>query len=127
MKVDDAAAKVGLIETEIAFNKAVTETLEEVQGLCLQLDDGRTSLGDGRIMTAIDTWEAADIVIKRESLFANTNVMSILSENAAGLRREIEEALRLRWSEQFTVDKQGARLAISSNEGKRIRGLIDYC
>lgn len=109
-----------MIETEIAFNTAVTETLEEVQGLCLQLDDGRTALGNGKIMAAIDTWEAADIVIKRESLFANTNVMSILSENAAGLRREIEEALRLRWSEQFTVDKQGGRLAISSNEGKRI-------
>lgn len=116
-----------MIETEIAFNKAVTETLEEVQSLCRQLDDGRTALKNGQVMVAIDTWEAVDLVIKRESLFANTNVMSILSENAAGLRREVEGALRLRWSEQFTVDKQVARLAISSDGGKEIWGLTGYC
>lgn len=123
MKVDDAAAKVGLIETEIAFNQAVTETLDEVQRLCQQLDGARTALGHGQIIAAIDTWEAVDKVVKRESLFTNTNVMSILSENAAGLRREIEESLRLRWSEQFMVDKQGAKLEISSNGGKRTEGV----
>ena len=118
-KVDDAAAKVGLIETEIAFNKGVTDTLEEVQRLSQQLDDGRAALENGQIMAAIDTWESAEKTIKKDSLFTNTNVMSILSENAAGLRREIEEFLRVRWSEQFTVDKQHAKLAILNNEGKQ--------
>lgn len=118
MKVEDAAAKVGLIETEIAFNQAVTETLEEVQRLCQQLDGGRTALQNGQIMAAIDTWQAADEVIKRDSLFTNTNVMGILSDNAAGLRREIDDSLRLRWSEQLMVDKQNGKLTISNDGGK---------
>lgn len=126
LKVEDAGAKVGLIETEIAFNQAVTDTLEEVQRLCQQLDGGRTALENGQIMAAIDTWESAEKVIKRDSLFTNTNVMSILSENAAGLRREIEESIRQRWSEQFTVNKQQAKLAIQNNRGKDSGKLTDH-
>lgn len=117
-KVDDAAAKVGLVETEIAFNQAVTETLEEVQRLCQQLDAGRTALKDGQVMVAIDTWEAADGAVKENSLYANTSVLSILSENAAGLRREIGDSLWLRWSEQLAVDKQGSRLIVPKDGGK---------
>lgn len=118
MKVEDAAAKVGLIETEIAFNKAVTETLEEVQGLCQQLDEGRATLRDGQIMAAIDAWEAADKEIKRDSLYTNTNVMHILSENAAAFRREIEGSVRLRWCDQLVLDKQKGKLTISKDGGK---------
>lgn len=121
LKVEDAAAKVGLIETEIAFNKAVTETLEEVQGLCQQLDEGRATLRDGQIMAAIDTWEAADKEIKRDSLYTNTNVMHIMSENAAVFHREIEDSVRLRWCEQLALDKQKGKLTISKGDGKSTR------
>lgn len=118
LKVEDAAAKARLIETEISFNQAVTETLEQVQRLCQQLDGGRTSLRDGRVMAAIDTLEKVNESIKRDNLFTNTNLMSVLSENAHGLRREIEEALQHCWSKQFMIDKQKNELKISKDDGK---------
>jgi centromere/kinetochore protein ZW10 len=116
-KVEDASAKVGLIETEIAFNQAVAETLEEVQRLCQQLDSGRTALANGQITTAIDQLEVTDTAIGGDTFFTNTNVMSILSLEVSRLRQEIEEALRLRWSEQLKVDQEKGEFRIIKKEG----------
>ncbi|KAJ6002631.1 Retrograde transport protein Dsl1 C-terminal [Penicillium sp. IBT 35674x] len=78
-KVEDASAKVALIETEIAFNQAVAETLEEVQRLCQQLESGRTTLGTGHITAAIEQLESTKTAIETDTPFSNTNVMGILS------------------------------------------------
>lgn len=121
LKVDDAAAKVALIETEIAFNQAVAETLEEVQRLSEQLNAGRAALRDGQITIAIDAWEATDRAIKEDSFYANTNVLNMLSEDAAGLRREIDGSLQRWWSEQLMVDKQEGRLTVANHGGKNAR------
>ncbi|KAF9882964.1 hypothetical protein FE257_004391 [Aspergillus nanangensis] len=112
LKVHDATAKVGLIETEIEFNQAVTSTLEEVQRLCQQLDAGRTFLAEGKVMDAIDTLEETDIAVRRENLFTNTNVMHILLENVCELRQEITNFLQNSWSELLHIDKLGAKLTL---------------
>ncbi|KAJ5915167.1 hypothetical protein N7454_011279 [Penicillium verhagenii] len=78
-KVEDASAKVALIETEIAFNQAVAETLEEVQRLCQQLESGRTTMGAGEITAAIEQLESTQMAIETDTPFSNTNVMGILS------------------------------------------------
>ncbi|KAA8649080.1 uncharacterized protein ATNIH1004_004975 [Aspergillus tanneri] len=111
-KVEDAAAKVQLIETEIAFNQAVTNTLEVVQRLCQQLDDGRAILKEGQVIDAIDTLEAAECFIKKDSLFTNTTVLLLLSENISELRSEIAEYLRNRWNEQLSIDEKEAKLVV---------------
>ena len=78
LNVEDAAAKVGLVETEIVFNQAVTDTLEEVQGICQQLDATRTLCQDGQITASIDNLEAIEHAISLDSCFKNTNVRGIL-------------------------------------------------
>ncbi|BCS00890.1 uncharacterized protein AKAW2_51231S [Aspergillus luchuensis] len=124
LKVEDASAKVGLIETEIAFNQAVASALTEVQKLCKQLDDGRAALGDGRTMAAIDILESTEHAIKRSSHFTNTNVLHILLENAAGLRKDIMEAVRNRWNEQLHIDKTEGKLTISKDSGDTLQETI---
>jgi len=111
-KVEDATAKVVLIETEIAFNQAVAETLEEVQRLCQQLESGRAALVNGHITAAIEQLEATNATIGGDTSFKNTNVMSILSLEVSRLRQEIEEALRLRWSEQLSIDRQNRQFQV---------------
>ncbi|RAL08974.1 uncharacterized protein BO97DRAFT_397215 [Aspergillus homomorphus CBS 101889] len=123
LRVEDAAAKVGLIETEIAFNQAVTSALEEVQGLCRQLEDGRLALGEGRIMAVIDTLEAAELAMKQNDHFANTNVLHILLENVAGLRKQIVDVLHSQWNEQLKVDKREGQLLVQK-DGKRLEETI---
>ncbi|GES62533.1 centromere/kinetochore protein zw10 [Aspergillus terreus] len=115
LKVEDAAAKVQLIETEIAFNQAVTDTLEEVQRLCQQLDAGRATLAEGKIMSAIDTLEETEKAVRSESLITNTNVSHVLLETVSDLRREITDFLRNRWTEQLRVDKRNGKLTVSES------------
>ncbi|KAJ5673821.1 Retrograde transport protein Dsl1 C-terminal [Penicillium macrosclerotiorum] len=115
-KVEDASAKVGLIETEIAFNQAVTDTLEEVQRLCQQLESGRAALATGQISAAIKQLELIDGAIGSDTNFAHTNVMGILSTEVARLRQEIEDALRLRWSKQLNVDRQKGEFQITKGD-----------
>lgn len=117
LKVEDAAAKVALVETEIAFNEAVRNTLEVVDRLCQKLETGRAELSNGRVMAAIEILEATGTTIQSDSLFTNTNMMSILSESVAGLRREVVDFLLTRWNDLLSVDRQQRKLCISENGG----------
>ncbi|KAI9370780.1 hypothetical protein BJX61DRAFT_548759 [Aspergillus egyptiacus] len=112
-KVDDAAAKVGLIEKEIDFNQAVTDTLEEVQNLWQQLDSARTLCRDGQIMNAIDSLEAIERTISLDSCFRNINVMRLLLEKVAALRREIVGFLHTRWNKHLELDQKKGQLVVS--------------
>lgn len=116
-KVEDARAKVGLIETEIAFNQAVAETLEEVRRLCQQLDNGRSALANGQLAAAIEQLESTKVAIGTDAFFANTNVMSILTLEVARFREQIEDTLRLRWQEQLKVDRQRGSFLVTKGDG----------
>lgn len=105
-----------LIETEIAFNQAVTDTLEEVQRLSQQLESGHAALRNGKVSTAIDVLQALDEAIGNDTFFSNTNVMSILSTEVARFRQEIEEALHLRWTEQLKFDRRKGEFHLFTNE-----------
>ncbi|KAL6236076.1 hypothetical protein BDW75DRAFT_207670 [Aspergillus navahoensis] len=113
LKINDAAAKVELVEREILFNQAVTDTLEQVQGLCQQLDAIRSLYEDGHLMAAIDKLEAIEQAINLDSCFKNTNVMTLLTENVAAMRREIVEFLRGRWQCHLELDNSQGKLVIS--------------
>lgn len=106
-----------LIETEIAFNQAVTDTLEEVQRLSQQLENGRVSLQNGQISSAIECLELMKAAIGKDTFFSNTDVMSILSIEVERYGQEIEEALRLRWRDQLMIDSQKGELRVSKGEG----------
>ncbi|KAL4781189.1 hypothetical protein BJX76DRAFT_350336 [Aspergillus varians] len=113
LKVEDASAKVDLVDKELVFNQAVTDTLEEVQGLCQQLDATRTLCQDGQITAAIDNLEAIEHAMNLDSCFKNTNVMQLLSENVATMRREIVDLLRGRWNKHLELDYKQGILAVS--------------
>jgi centromere/kinetochore protein ZW10 len=112
-KVDDAKAKVALVETEIAFNEAVAGTLEEMQRLCQQLETGRVALRNGQITTAIEHLESTHAAVGKDAFFTNTNVMGILSEEVSLLRSEIVEALQKRWADQLEIDRPRGEFQVS--------------
>ncbi|KAJ5610459.1 hypothetical protein N7510_007178 [Penicillium lagena] len=116
-RVEDASAKVGLIETEIAFNQAVTDTLEGVQRLCQQIEAGRAALRNGQITVAIEQMESTEADLQNGSSFANTNVMDILSFEVARLRQEVVEALRSRWDDHLKIDRQKGEFRVCKDEG----------
>lgn len=106
-KVKDAAAKVSLLETEIAFNQTVTSSLEEVQRLVNQLEAGRTGLRHGSVISAINTLEQLEKDLGAKNLLMNTNALDILSDAGALFRRELAEFTQARWREQVHIDRKG--------------------
>jgi centromere/kinetochore protein ZW10 len=123
-KIEDAKAKVALVETEIAFNEAVAGTLEEVQRLCQQLESGRAALRDGQITTAIEQLESTDAAVGKDAFFTNTNVMGILSGEVTQLRSEIIEALYMRWADQLKVDRQNRKFQVSEKDATAVEDTI---
>lgn len=115
--MEDASAKVGLIETEIAFNQAVAETLEEVQRLCQQLENGRAALANGQLTAAIGQLDSMKAAIGKDAFFTNTNVISILTLEVAQFREQIEDTLRVRWQEQLKVDRQRGEFQVVKGDG----------
>ena len=116
-KVTDAAAKVDLLQVEIAFNDAVTGTLEAMQRVCRRLEFGRAALARCDVIDAIETVEEV-AAVSESGLFANTNLIDILVKDMTGLREEIVEFLSTQWNEQISIDKQKGDLRIRSIEGK---------
>ncbi|KAL5342609.1 hypothetical protein BJX70DRAFT_386099 [Aspergillus crustosus] len=115
LKVDDAAAKVDLVEREIVFNQAVTNTLEEVQSICQQLETTRTLCHDGRITAAISNLETVEESLNSDSYFRNTNVMGLLSEHVAAMRREVVDYLHNRWNNILQLDHKHGKLTVLSD------------
>lgn len=116
-KVVDASAKVDLLQVEIAFNEAVTNTLEEAQNISQRVESGRTALSNGDITAAIETVEEM-LDASGSNRFANTNLMSILIEDINGLQQEIVDVLVVRWNDQVVIDRQKGDLQIKSIDGK---------
>ncbi|KAJ9200695.1 hypothetical protein DTO164E3_1451 [Paecilomyces variotii] len=116
LQVEDATAKVELLKTEIAFNQALTETLEQVHKLSCRLDAGRTSLAEGDVIAAIESLEHTEKALGEVAFPKNSNVTAILYEGLNGLRRSIIEALRVRWDSLVQFDKKNHRLVITDQK-----------
>ncbi|OJJ53213.1 hypothetical protein ASPSYDRAFT_163352 [Aspergillus sydowii CBS 593.65] len=113
LKVEDAAAKVDLVEKEIVFNQAVTDTLVEVQNLCQRLGATRVLCQNGQITAAIDNLETIERSINLDSCFKHANVTSLLSETLAEMRREIVDLLYSRWNRLLELDQKQGTLSVS--------------
>ncbi|KAJ0419970.1 hypothetical protein BJY00DRAFT_301819 [Aspergillus carlsbadensis] len=113
--VEDAAAKVNLVEKEIIFSQALTNTLEEVQSICRQLDSTRALCQDGRITNVIENLEAINHTINQDSYFKQTNVRGLLLENVSSLRQDLVGLLHSRWNQHFKLDHKEGTFVISKD------------
>ncbi|KAL1858476.1 ribosome biogenesis protein ytm1 [Paecilomyces lecythidis] len=112
LQVEDATAKVELLKTEIAFNQALTETLEQVHNLSRRVDAGRNSLAEGDIIAAIESLEDTEKILADTAFPKNSNVTAILYEGLNGLRRSIIEALSVCWGSLVQIDNKKHQLVL---------------
>lgn len=117
LQVEDATAKVELLKTEIAFNQALTETLEQVHNLSRRVDAGRNSLAEGDVIAAIESLEDTEKILADTAFPKNSNVTAILYEGLNGLRRSIIEALSVRWGSLVQIDKKKHQLVLPDQKG----------
>lgn len=100
----------------------MTDTLVEVQDLCQRLGATRAICQNGQITAAIDNLETIERSINLDSCFKHANVMTLLSENLAEVRREIVGLLYTRWNKHLELDQKQGTLTIS---GRSLTVLTD--
>ncbi|KAL1965664.1 hypothetical protein VTN77DRAFT_5341 [Rasamsonia byssochlamydoides] len=125
LKIEDASRKVHLLQTEIAFNEAVTESLEQIQEFRHRLDAGHKAVEEGRITDAIESLEDSEKAIETIKFSGNGNLTSILSENISALRNSIIEFLRIRWACEVRIDKDKGELYISDRTDTSLERTIE--
>ncbi|CRG87995.1 centromere/kinetochore protein ZW10 [Talaromyces islandicus] len=124
--VKDAAAKVKLVQTELAFNKAVTGILEKVKDFSSRIDDGLKAVEEERIADAINYVDSAESFLGSAELSAYGGLSNILRESISHLRKSIEELLLLQWTSEVRIDKSERMLFINDKPGQsRLSELID--
>lgn len=112
------------MQTELTFNEAVTETLEQVQRFCQQLDEGQRAVEEERIVDAIESLETADGSLETAEFSRHGNLKSILQESVSTLRNSIIELLLIRWTSEVRFNNQQHELRISVVSGKGNREQI---
>ncbi|KAL2808114.1 hypothetical protein BJX63DRAFT_424877 [Aspergillus granulosus] len=126
-KVEDAAAKVDLLEKEIVFNQAVMTTLEEVQAICRQLNSTRALCQDGKITDAIENLEAIEHAINQDGCFKHANARELLLEDVSSLRQDLVGLLHSRWNKHLDLNHKEGTLTISKDElEKTISALTSF-
>lgn len=111
------------MQTELAFNEAVTGVLEEVQEFTGRLDSGHQAVEEERIKDAIEILESVYDTLGTARFARYGNLTSILRENTSTLRNSIVELLLLRWSAEVRIDRDKKELRISNGDGQCLLSL----
>lgn len=119
--VKDASAKVELVQTELAFNEAVTGILEKVKDFSSRIDDGLKAVEEERIADAINYVDSAESFLGSAELSDYDRLSSILHESLWHLRKSVEELLLLQWTSEVRINKSEMTLFINNTSGKDIR------
>jgi centromere/kinetochore protein ZW10 len=103
-RVQDAASKVSLLHTEIAYNESLAQAVEQLRDISSLLDSAQDAAVQGRVMHAIHTLEDADGAFKRLGLFGTTRVVGVLKNKEEQLKKAIVETVTDSWNGLISVD-----------------------
>jgi protein transport protein DSL1/ZW10 len=125
-KIENAAAKVNSVKTEIAFNSALTVALEQLQEVWQRLDRIRTAVNEGHIASAIRSLEHAESVLEGSTFPRASKPTSIIFEELALLRRSSSEILLIHWNSLVRIDRDKGELEISSQKGETLMLILKF-
>lgn len=110
--VDDAAGKVHLLKTELAFNEALAQTLEHTRTITTTLDEAQAELDAEKIILAIEKLEEAVDAAKDLSRFENTQFTTLLHERIAQLGAGLLEKAVGQWDTLVVIDAPRRKVVI---------------
>ena len=118
---DDAAAKVGLLNGEVAFNKTLASTLERINELRSTLDSVQGAILDYRLLDAVALFQVAERQLGSIQVGRNTRPAELLGAKIADSRIALEKALTECWDSIIHIDATNSMISIQ-NEADRKSG-----
>ncbi|OJD18741.1 hypothetical protein AJ78_01278 [Emergomyces pasteurianus Ep9510] len=117
-QVTDASKKVELLESEIAFNEAVTRNLEDIRTIDYHISSVQLAIDKNDLETATGLFEEIEMLMKTTGLPSNTPVLRVLSGNVAALRTTMATTVRQKWDSLVKVEsKSGQMTVVTENSG----------
>ncbi|KAF2098527.1 hypothetical protein NA57DRAFT_38787 [Rhizodiscina lignyota] len=130
--IDDASSKQQLLQSELAFNEALADTLQRVKSISGTLDETDNLSREGHMLEGIEKFEEAVDAAKDMSRFENAQFTSILHQRIAQLGADMASQTRECWNilvvesingQGFTINSQVEKEGISTEMGTVVEAL----
>lgn len=110
--VQDAASKVGLLDTEIAYNESLARVIEQLRDISTLLDSVQDAAVRGHVMYAIERLEDVDGALKSLGPFGSARVVAVLKSKEAQMRKAIVETVTDSWNGLLEIDAANNRVSL---------------
>lgn len=112
--MQDASAKVLLLQSEIEFNDALITVLGQIQGLDNKFGDVKESFAQDNFLEAISTLDEIQKSITGPSPLSRSHAITILQKRASDTHEYIAEDLQRIWRSLVTVNRTERSVRIVS-------------
>lgn len=116
---DDAVAHRRLLESEVNFNSALTETLRTIKSVSSTFDRVSAELGSGDLHTAVNSASEAEENMKALEAWDNTLVVHLLKKRREDVNRSIAESVEKGWERLVQINVTNASVAIARDVDRR--------
>ncbi|KAF2657325.1 hypothetical protein K491DRAFT_595152 [Lophiostoma macrostomum CBS 122681] len=128
-RVQDAAAKVSFLYSEIAYNEDLVKVVEQLRDIRTLVEAVQDAAVQGNVMHALERLEDANAAFKQLGTFEHTRAVGVLKARAGQLRADIVENVAESWSGLIVVDSDERCIILKEEVGKdgatQIQGIVD--
>jgi centromere/kinetochore protein ZW10 len=104
LRVQDAASKVSLLHTEIAYNESLARVIEQLRDISTLLDSAQEAAVRGHVMYAIERLEDVSSALGSMGPFGSTRVVGVVRSKESQMRKAIIETVTETWNSLLEVD-----------------------
>jgi centromere/kinetochore protein ZW10 len=113
--VQDAASKVGLLHTEIAYNESLARVVGRLRDISILLDSAEEAAVHGKVLDALDTLQGAKAAFKETGPFEATRPVSVLRTKEEQLKQAIVETVTESWNGLVFVDNSNYTISLKDS------------
>ena len=114
-KVQDASAKLDLLQREVTFNGALEETLQRLLELRNSLSAGQAAILRGDLLDAVSLLQNTEHNLETLQVCRKTRIAELIRTRSADLRTGCQTALTAQW--ESTIQPRPASSKISIRLG----------
>ena len=111
-QIQDAAAKVSFLHSEIAYNESLVHTVEQLKDISALLQSAQNAAVHNHTLHALERLEDADGAFTRLGPFQNTRVVGLLKARADQLKAAIVENVTQIWGSLVTVNMADRKVTL---------------
>jgi centromere/kinetochore protein ZW10 len=113
--VQDAASKVSLLHTEIAYNESLVRVVEQLRNISSLLDSAQEAAVVGHVIKALERLENADVAFKNLGAFESTRAVGVLRMKEDQLKMALVETVTESWNGLVVVDYTNRRISLKDS------------